>query len=240
MIEKQALEGIRKLIPINPEEDELRKLIQMNPQLLRDSELIAFLLRFGNQGKTTVELAQELLTQVGGLHGLLEIQRQPSCQIKEVGGSHYILLKAFVELAWRIHKLFEHTDTPTVIDKNYLFLLLELRSLRYQALFVLFLDKQHNTIALEQITLSDVDNSVAYEGEFILGEILKQASQYQEKTFMLAHNYPTGDGYPTPIDIFLSQKIVRESFAQELQMLDYVIVGKFHHTFLAEKGFLEL
>jgi DNA repair protein RadC len=240
MSEKQLLEEFRKLIPINPQEDELRKLIQMNPQFLTDSELITFLLRSGNQGKTSVELAQELLTQVGGLPGLLEIKRQPSCQIKEVGESHYILLKAAVELAWRIYKLFEHTDTPTVIDKTYQFLLLELRNLDHQAIFVLFLDEQHSPIALEQITLSDVNNSVVYESEFILEEILKQASQYQETTFMLAHNYPTGDGYPMPIDIFLSQKIVRELFALKLQMLDYVIVGKFHHTFFADKGFLEL
>jgi DNA repair protein RadC len=220
--------------------DELRKRVQINPQFLTDSELIAFLLRSGNQGKKSVELAEELLTQVGGLSGLLKIQQQPSCQIEGVGGSHYILLKAIVELAWRVHKLFEHSDTLPVFEETYQFLLLELKNLRYQALFVLFLDKQHSPIALEQIILSDVDNSVVYESKFILEEILKQASQYQETTFILAHNSPNGDGYPMPIDIFLSQKMVRELFALELQMLDYIVVGKFHHTLLAEKGFLEL
>jgi hypothetical protein len=38
----------------------------------------------------------------------------------------------------------------------------------------------------------------------------------------------------------LSQRMVRELLALELQMLDYVVVGRFHHSFLAEKGFLEL
>jgi DNA repair protein RadC len=122
----------------------------------------------------------------------------------------------------------------SVLDKAYQFLLSKMRNRDYQALFGLFLDKQYNPLTLEHIIYGEV-----YEGN-ILKEILDKASLYRATTFMLIHNDPIGDGCPIPIDISLSHKIIRQLFAMELQMLDYVVVGKFHHTSLANKGFLEL
>jgi DNA repair protein RadC len=84
----------------NQQQDELRKqlLQRQNAQTLTDSELVALLLRSGSQGKTAVELAEELLIQMGGLPGLLEVQPQPFCQIEDIGDSKYVLLKASVEI----------------------------------------------------------------------------------------------------------------------------------------------
>jgi DNA repair protein RadC len=218
------------------QQDKVRKqLLQQNAQSLTDSELISFLLRSGSQGKTTVELVEELLIQMGGLPGLLEIQPQPFCQIKGLGESKYLLFKACIELAWRWHNFFEHVDIPPALDKTYQFLFSKVRKRGYPALFGLLLDKQHNPLTLEHIIYGEV-----YESEFILEEILNKVSLYQATTFMLVHNDPIGNGCPIPIDIFLSHKMVKELFAMELQMLDYVVVGKFHHTSLANKGFLEL
>jgi DNA repair protein RadC len=218
-------------------QDELRKqrLLQC-AETLTDFELIAFLLRSGSQGKTAVELAEELLIQMGGLSRLLLIPQQQFCQIKGLGESKYLSFRASTELAWRLQSLFEDVDTP--LDKTLQFFLLKLKKLHYKALYGLFLDKQHNPLALEQIIL---DDDVVYGSKFILEEILKYASQYQATNFMLAHNYLSGDACPMPIDISLSQKIVRELSAQELQMVDYVVVGGFHqHISLAQKGFLDL
>jgi DNA repair protein RadC len=218
------------------QQDKVRKqLLQQNAQSLTDYELISLLLRSGSQGKTTVELAEELLIQLGGLPGLLEIQPQPFCQIKGLGEFKYLLFKACIELSWRLHRFFEHVDIPPVLDKTYQFLLSKVRNRDYPALFGLFLDKQHNPLTLKHIIYGEV-----YESELILEEVLNKASLYQASTFMLVHNDPIGDGCPTPIDIFLSHKMVSELFAMELQMLDYVVVSKFHHTSLANKGFLEL
>jgi DNA repair protein RadC len=223
-----------------PQKDELLKQLQQNAQFLTDSELISFLLRSG--GKMPVEVAQELLTQVGGLPGLLEIQQQPFCQIKGLGESKYFLFKACIELTRRLHRFFEHVDSPPVLDidnKALQYLLFELRNRNYQALFGFFLDKQQNPLALiEHLILTDRDNSVVYKGESVLNEVLNRASQYQATTFILAHFYPTGGSYPMPIDISLSQRMVRELPAMELQMLDYVVVGRTHHISLASKGFL--
>jgi DNA repair protein RadC len=218
------------------QQDKVRKqLLQQNAQSLTDYELISFLLRSGSQGKTTVELAEELLIQLGGLPGLLEVQPQLFCQIKGLGESKYLLFKACIELAWRLHRFFEHVDIPLVFDKTYQFLFSKMRNRGYPALFGLFLDKQHNPLTLEHIIYGEV-----YESELILEEVLNKASLYQASTFMLVHNDPIGDGCPIPIDIFLSHKTVRELFAMELQMIDYVVIGRFHHTSLANKGFLKL
>jgi DNA repair protein RadC len=224
------------------QQDKLRKqrLLQ-SAETLKDSELIAFLLRSGSQGKTAVELAEELLIQMGGLPRLLLIPQQPFCQIKGLGESKYLSFRASTELAWRLQSLFEDVDTPLVLDKTLQFFLSKLRDLYYRALYGLFLDKQHNPVALKQIILDDdLDDSVVYVSKFILEKILKYASQYQATNFMLAHNYLTGDGCPMPIDISLSQRIVKELFAQELQMVDYVVLGRLHHISLAQRGFLDL
>jgi DNA repair protein RadC len=224
------------------QQDKLRKQLLLQAETLTDSELIAFLLRSGSQGKTSVELAEELLTQMGGLSRLLLIPQQQFCQIKGLGESKYLSFRASTELAWRLHSLFEDIDTSLVLDKTLQFFLLELSSLYHKALYGLFLDKQHNPLAIEQIILDNaVDDAVAYGSNFVLKEVLKYASQYQATNFMLAHNYLCGDGCPMPVDISLSQNIVRELFAQELQMLDYVVIGGLHqHISLAQRGFLEL
>jgi DNA repair protein RadC len=218
------------------QQDKLREqqLLQ-NAHNLTDPELISFMLQSSDQEKTTVELAQELLIKTDGLPGLLEIQPQPFCQIKGLEESNYVEIKACMELASRLQGFFKQVDTPPPVDETYQFLLSKVRDRGYQALFGLFLDKQRHPLALEDIIRGDV-----YEGEFVLKEILNKASQHQVTTFMLVHHNPTGDGCPIPIDISLSREMVKELPAMELQMLDYVVVGKFGHVSLADKGFLDL
>ena len=61
------------------------KLLERGPGALSDAELLALFLRTGVRGKTAVDLARELLADLGGLRGLLEAEASELCDTVYAG-----------------------------------------------------------------------------------------------------------------------------------------------------------
>ena len=183
-----------------------------------------------------MELAKELLTQVGGLSGFLQIQRQQFQQIKGLGDSKYVLFKAAIELAWRLHEEFALIGIHPTLGSVYQYFIPKVREMDNEVLVALFLDKQRNPVAMKSLMLDEMDDSVLHNGTLLLEKILYQASQYKTTAFMLVHYYPFEDGCPMYLDVSIAQMIIREFTNMDCRMLDYVVIGKHHHAPLANKG----
>ena len=77
------------------------KLLERGPAALSDAELLALFLHTGVRGKTAVDLARELLADLGGLRGLLEAEASELCARPGVGRAKYALLRAALEVGQR-------------------------------------------------------------------------------------------------------------------------------------------
>ena len=68
-----------------PEDERPReKLLDRGPKALTNAELLAIFLRTGIAGKSAVDLARDLLTDLDGLHGLFWANEQRFCQVKGI------------------------------------------------------------------------------------------------------------------------------------------------------------
>ena len=63
------------------------KLLARGPAALGDAELLAILLRTGTAGRGVLQMAQEVFSAFGGLHGLLQASGEDLRRIKGLGGS---------------------------------------------------------------------------------------------------------------------------------------------------------
>ena len=89
--------GLRNLPTM---EEPYEKCLENGPESLSDAELLAVILRCGARGKTSLELAREILSLPGkeeGLLGLYHCTRQELLQIRGVGE-----VKAMIRLPLRI------------------------------------------------------------------------------------------------------------------------------------------
>ena len=116
-----------------------------------------------------LQLAQELLEQVGGLAGLLHASLADLARIKGLGGSaKRAELSAVLELARRAlaEQLKERPafDSPDAV-KNYLRLAIGARP--HEVFAVLFLDAQRRLIAVEELFRGTLTQTSAYPREVV-------------------------------------------------------------------------
>ena len=77
------------------------KLLSLGPASLADAELLALLLRTGLRGQGVLQMAENLLQQLGGLGGLLTSSGRQLQGIKGLGPAKRAELLAVMELARR-------------------------------------------------------------------------------------------------------------------------------------------
>jgi DNA repair protein radc len=144
------------------------KLIQRGAGALSDAELLAIFLRTGVRGKTAVDMARELLTQFGGLRGLLEAKREHFCRVHGLGIAKYVQLKAALEMGRR--HLYEHLcrgDALSSPADTRAYLTAQLRAYPHEVFACLFLDNRHRVICFEELFRGTIDGASVHPREIV-------------------------------------------------------------------------
>ena len=209
------------------------KLLERGPQALSDVELLALLLRTGTAGKPVLALAEELLA-AGGVAGLLNASRVQLQRFKGLGPAKQAELLAVAELARRAigQRLREREvmDSPQALRE---FLQLHLAHKSHEVFAVLFLDRQHRLLALEELFRGTLGETSVYPREVLL-----RALHHHSAAVVLAHNHPSGSVQPSRADLALTRHL-REALALvDVRVLDHLIVGHGQSLSMAEEGLL--
>ena len=117
------------------------KLLAHGAGVLTDAELLVIFLRIGIQGKTAVDLAQDLLVEFGSLRVLMQADCATFTQAKGLGNAKYAQLQAVLEMARR--HTFEELDRGDVLtspEATRAYLSNQLRNYPYEVFACLFLD----------------------------------------------------------------------------------------------------
>ncbi len=208
------------------------KMLAKGPAALADSELLALILRTGLAGKDVLSLSAELLTQHGGLRGLLHTPPAQLLTIKGLGAAKLCQLQAVLELTRRAlaQELAEKPalQSPQAVRQ---FLQLHLQNKMHEVFCVLFLNTQHQLIACEEMFRGTLDSAAVYPRE-----IASRALQLGARSIILAHNHPSGQTLPSMADKQLTQRI-REALALlDIGLLDHLIIAGAATYSMAERG----
>ncbi len=206
------------------------RLLKSGPQALSNEELIAILLRTGDEGKGVLELSKELLERFPRLSELMSASLGELMSIKGIGLAKATSLKAAFELGKRLHM--ELVSNSKKLD-----------SPRKVADFCMDMVFHHSEI----LRVIGVDNGLRYLAHKDFQSSLKNAVEVGVKevfsfllrvgadAFFLAHNH-RNVREPSAEDINITRKIRSASDILGIKLVDHVIVHPNGYVSFREKG----
>ena len=210
------------------------KLLAHGACVLTDAELLAIFLRTGIQGKTAVDLAQDLLIEFGSLRGLMQADCATFTQAKGLGNAKYAQLQAVLEMARR--HTFEELDRGDVLtspEATRAYLSNQLRNYPYEVFACLFLDNQHHILEFEELFRGTIDGASVYPRE-----VVKKALDHNAAAVIFAHNHPSGISEPSQADKSITNKLKQALDLLDIRVLDHFIIGDGVPYSFAEHGLL--
>ena len=197
------------------------RLLAKGADALRDSELIAILLRTGTQGLSAIDVAQSLLTKFGSLEALAKAPVD-ELRVKGVGRDKAVTLKAAFSLAKRMADELRH-ESPVLDTPEKLAALLreDNRLLEVEHFHVVLVNAKRRLIRVETLARGTLDSLVTHPRDVFRPAISANAS-----AVFLPHNHPSGDPTPSEADIRFTRDIVRAGKLLKIDVLDHIILGR--------------
>jgi len=219
--------GLRNLPTM---EQPYEKCLENGPESLSDAELLAVILRCGARGKTSLELAREILSLPGkeeGLLGLYHCTRQELLQIRGVGEVKAIQLQCIGELSKRMaaagaRKGLCFHDPASIAD----YYMERLRHEDQEVLLCMMLDTKNQLLGEKEITRGTVNATMISPRELFLAAL----------QFRAVHNHPSGIPEPSGDDITVTRQIRRAGEMLGITLLDHIIIGDHCYTSMLEQG----
>jgi len=198
------------------------RLVANGADALKNSELIAILLRTGMKGVSAIQVAEQLLQKFGSLDNLSRASLADLRQIKGVGRDKAIALKSAFTLARRM--ALELRDEGLTLDNPESIATLlreENRSYEVEHFQVVLLNTRRKLIRVEQISQGTLDTILVHPRE-----VFKSAISASASAIVLAHNHPSGDPTPSEADVKVTRDLIRAGQLLKIEVLDHVILGR--------------
>ncbi len=197
------------------------RLLHFGPKSLSSYELLAIILRVGNQGQSVIDLAKQLVNSLNNLADLKDMTIDELSQIKGIGKTKAITILAALELGERVN-LPNREKTQILSPENvYDLLKYELAALKQEVLIVLFLDLKNNLIAKKTVFKGSLNQSLVHPRE-----VFKYAVKYSAFQIILVHNHPSGDPNPSSHDLEITKIFQDAGKLLQIKVLDHIIIGE--------------
>lgn len=221
-----------RITDLSADERPRERLEKSGPEALSKAELLAILLRVGVTGLNSVQLAQKILDDLGGLAGIQKASFAQVCNIHGVGPAKAAQIKAAIELGIRLKK--ENPDLSAAVNSpedaaelvRY-----DMQGLVQENLWVVLLDTRNRKIGVEKVYVGSLNASMVRVGELFRGALQRSAAG-----IIMAHKHPSGDPAPSSEDVTLTRAAVQAGKLLDVEVLDHLVIG--HNSFISmkEKG----
>ncbi len=221
---------IKQLAPeLRPRE----RLLAAGPSALSDGELLGLLFGIGTHEKTAVELAGEVISEAGGLHGLYDVSVHELTKVKGIGEAKACIILAAVELGRRIGQV-RNPGRPVISSPADVDRLLRGRiaNLDRENFVVVLLNTKNEVIETSTVSVGTLSASLVHPRE-----VFKPAVRASAASVILAHNHPSGKVEPSKEDREVTRRLGEAAAILGIEVLDHIIVGDGHFS-LKEHGML--
>jgi DNA repair protein RadC len=227
----------------SPSSDRPReRLLRLGPAELKASELLAILVRAGQQGESAMQAGEKLAARFGNdLHALsLKAGGELKQISKAVGKTAYCQIMAGLELGKRLSQQgrakkslgrMSNTGDAVKFCKSH-FARLANEGVK-EEFHVVLLDQKHHLIKTSQITVGLSNKSLVHPRE-----VFKPAIQESASALILVHNHPSGDPTPSQEDRTITEDLKSAADLLGLRLLDHIILGKDRVLSMAEEKIL--
>mgnify|MGYP001237753590 CR=1 FL=1 len=199
---------------------------------LSTSELLAIILNTGIKGESVTSMADRLLSQHGGLAGLMRMDLVELAAIRGVGEAKAAKVKAAFELGRRLAVLGD-AERPRIESPEDVVTLvgIEMAALEQEQLRVVLLDTRHRVLAVRTIYQGSANQATVR-----VAELFRDAVRHNAVAIVLVHNHPSGDPTPSSADVQVTREVVASGALLDIQVLDHIIIGQGRHASLKRLG----
>lgn len=204
-----------------PKSDRPReKLVAKGVENLKDSELLAILLRTGTIGKNVIEIASQILSKYSKKR-LLQMTYNDLSKISGIDSAKATTLLAAFELSKRALEV-NDTNLPVISDaKDAVTQLSDMRDLKKEHFVVLYLNAKNQLVHKETISMGTLNANLVHPRE-----VFEPALKYSAAQIMVAHNHPSGDPKPSEDDLEVTKRLTEAGKMMGIEVMDHVIVSK--------------
>lgn len=208
------------------------KMIKYGSNSLSTEELIALIIRTGNQKQTAIDLASNLLNKTGGLKGIIDFTPEEFMQYQGIGKAKGTQLCAVIELSKRISSCNYKGEILINSPKEAASLLMPMmRHLKQEHLYALLLNVKNKIIARTLISKGGLSSSTVHPRE-----VFKKAIKKSCAALIIAHNHPSGDPTPSENDIEVTKRLFAAGEVLGIDLLDHLIIGDGKYISLKAKN----
>ena len=208
---------------ISDEEKPREKALKYGFKRLSNVEIIALFLRTGSKKKSVLSLSQQLLEQISGIGGLINLKYKQIVQIKGIGRAKALGLLASFELVRRIklidiNKVKFYITSPTDV---YDIMEYDFDQVDFEHFYVLLLDNKNQLINKKQL-YQGTQNQILID----LKDIFEFVLENRAKKMICVHNHPSGNSLPSKEDLETTKQIWEIAKKLNIVFIDHIIFGK--------------
>ena len=213
-----------------PKSDRPReKLVAKGAENLKDSELLAILLRTGKAGKNVIEIASQILTKHSKKR-LLQMTYEDLVKIGGIDSAKATTLLAAFELEKRALEV-NDTNLPTIITpKDVVAQLTDLRHNKKEHFIALYLNARNQLVHKETISMGTLNANLVHPRE-----VFDPPLKHSAAGIMVAHNHPSGDPKPSEDDLEITKRLAEAGKMMGIELLDHVIIAANSHFSFKEE-----
>lgn len=219
---------------IAPHDRPREKFAQLGAAALGDNELVAIVLGHGQAKASALDLANALLTAVGGAEGLARARLEDLVQVAGIGSARGAQVLAAVELGRRVvtrgsRERLRMTSPRAVAE----FLMVQYGNGPVERFGIVLLDTKHRVLRTAVLSIGTLDASIVHPRE-----IFREAAAGGAAAIVLFHNHPSGDPEPSREDRHLTDRMIAAGVVMGIDVLDHIILGDGRYFSFREKGTL--
>jgi DNA repair protein RadC len=217
---------------VAPHDRPREKLERLGAAALGDNELVALVLGSGTREGDALTLANRLLEQSGGLHGLTRTGAGTLRDVAGIGRARAAQVIAAVELGRRT-LVRGGDERPRLNSPRQLAAhLLPLYGAHAVEQFgIVMLDTKHRVIRTKILSVGSLDTTVVHPRE-----VFREAAAAAAAAIVLFHNHPSGDPAPSTDDLVLTTRMVNAGDIMGIEVLDHLILADQRYYSLIESG----
>lgn len=216
-----------------PESDRPReRLLRFGSEAMSTVELVAIILGSGTKGVSVLQLAQDIVARFGSVAKLSEVTVEEFCQIKGLGFTKAIQLRAALCLGMRASKKVLSKKCKIENPLHAYNLVKEEFENEKRELFVTILqDVKGFVINHKVVAIGTLSGSLIHPRE-----VFYPAVRHKAASVILAHNHPSGDPTPSAEDIEVTENLVEVGALMGIPVHDHLIVGESAYVSLRQQG----
>lgn len=217
---------------LDPRDRPREKLVRHGPASLGDNELLAVVLGNGTRRADALALANSMLGDSGGLHGLVRFTYDGLRRLDGVGAAKAARVLAALELGRRTLTRQPGDRMQIASPRDVaLFLMPEYGGRGVEQFGLVALDTRRRVVRTRIISVGTLDCSPAHPRE-----VFREAALASASAIVLFHNHPSGDPMPSPEDVDLTRRLAAAGRIMGIDVLDHVILGDGRYCSLKELG----